>query len=316
MQRHFWNAHVKHQLDRFTQFGNHLYTLDMIIFENSFKDALNPGALSNDVLVKLVYVALESCCVIQKRLKNESKQSCVHELIYAIEKTLRFIVWCILDLIKRNDYIVFPELDRPSLKNHGVARILVDELLHRCPEISSMHYGYTWPVMHVIFKPKCRVMRFSDLTIECTEYHYHFVKMVIQSKYDLNAADWEGNQILHVVTSEVLKEIDFMLIKYPEDHDAIKRVVENRLKITNLLLENGSYPHARNKKGHCPCDGLPDVKLHQFNPENLIMQFKNLIGKYERKMTLKYISAKKIADSQIPYQDVLPGYLVKFVCLH
>ena len=93
-------------------------------------------------------------------------------------------------------------------------------------------------------------------------------------------------------------------------------MIETRLEIIKFLLENGSYPHARNKKGQCPGDGLPHVKLYRLNPENLITQFKNLLAKYDSRMTLKYMSAKKIIDSQIPYKDILPQHMVEFVNLH
>ena len=93
-------------------------------------------------------------------------------------------------------------------------------------------------------------------------------------------------------------------------------MAETTLKIIEILLENGSYPHARNKKGQCPGDGLPNVKLFRLNPENLIVQFKNLIARYDSRMTLKFMSARKIVDSKIPYKDLLPEHLVDFVNLH
>ena len=46
------------------------------------------------------------------------------------------------------------------------------------------------------------------------------------------------------------------------------------------------------------------------------MQFKNLLEKYGGKKTLKFMAAKTIVDSQIPYKDKLPKNLVKFVSLH
>ena len=93
-------------------------------------------------------------------------------------------------------------------------------------------------------------------------------------------------------------------------------MAETTLKIIEILLENGSYPHARNKKGLCPGDGLPHLKLHRFNPEDLIKQFKDMIAKYDSKMTLKYLAAKEIINSKAPYEDKLPKDLIKFVSLH
>ena len=195
------------------------------------------------------------------------------------------------------------------MKSHRIARILVDELLHRCPEISAPFYGYTWPVMNVVFKAKHRITHFLEFTRSCRDYNYHFVQMVIQSGYDLNATDWEGNTILHVVISEVLMEIDAF-------YNTKDQLMELALKIIEILLENGSYPHARNKNGRCPGEGFPNVKIRNYSPESVVAQFKNLLGKYDSTMTLKYLAARKIVDSQIAYETVLPKDLARFVSLH
>ena len=300
---------MRHQVDRFIHFGNYLNALNStIIGKASFMSAFHFRCiLSNDVIIKYAIVAIESCCVIQNRLSTERKQGCVQELIETIEETLLFIVGWILHLIKRSDNSFQSELSQPhepNLKSHRLARILV----------SAPFYGYAWPIMNIIFKAKHRIKRFANLTKKCPEYNYHFVKLVIQSGYDLNKKDWEGNTILHVVISEILQEIDSMYNSRADN--AVEQLMETRSKIIEILLEKGSYPHARNKAGQCPGNGPPIVKIQRINPDDVMTQFKNLLAKYDRTMTLKYLAAKTIVDSQTTYQDVLPKHLVKFVNLH
>ena len=310
---------MRHQVDRFIYFGDYLNVLNLLIVgKTSFMTAFHFRCfLSNDLIIKYAIVAIESCCVIQNRLGRERKLGCVHELMETIEETLLFVVGWILHLIKRSDNSFQSELTEPAgsiLKSHRVAWILVKELLHCCPEVSAPFHGYSWPMMNISFKAKYRIKRFANLTKECREYNYHFVKMVIQTGYDLNKADCEGNTILHVVTSEILQEIDSM--HNSGEEDAIKQLIETRLKIIEICLEKGSYPHARNKKGQCPGDGPPNAKIQRFDPDDIMTQFKNLLAKYDSTMTLKYLVAKKIVESQIAYKDILPKHLVEFVNMH
>ena len=129
-----------------------------------------------------------------------------------------------------------------------------------------------------------------------------------------NATDLEGNTILHVVTSEVLLEID--PIYHPPNGDIRNLQIETTLLIIEVLLETGSYPHVRNKNDKTPKDGIQCVKLQRFNPANVIMQFKNLLEQYDSTMYLKYLAAKTIVDSQIPYKHALPERLAEFVSWH
>ena len=319
-ETHSLNSLLRHQLDRFSFFGNYLYTLDLMIVGNvSFWTSFHHWCkLSNDVLVKFVLVAIESCCVIQDRLNAEKKKVCVYEWIGTMEETLLFIVVLILHLIKRSDNSLEQEANmpcEPDLNNHRMAWILVEELLNRCPGISAPSYGLMWPIMNVIFKAKHRVMRFFRLLQDCVKYNHHFVKMVAASEhFHPNATDSHGNTILHVVTSEVLLEIDPMY--HPAHGEILNQQIETTLLIIKVLLECGSYPHAKNKKDQTPEDKIEGVKLERFNPENVITQFKNLLEQYDSTMSLKYLAAKRIVDSQILYKDTLPKRLAEFVSWH
>ena len=322
-ETHSLNSLLRHQLDRFSFFGNYLYTLDLMIVGNvSFWTSFHHWCkLSNDVLVKFVLVAIESCCVIQDRLNAEKKKVCVYEWIGTMEETLLFIVVLILHLIKRRYKSFEPELGRScerDLKNDSVARILVEELLYRCPGISAPFHCLMWPVMNVIFKAKHRIRRFSNLTQHCVKYNYHFVKMVAESqRLHPNATDSDGNTLLHVVTSEFLPEIEYMY--HPAQDDMLKQHVETRLLILKVCLENGSYPHARNKQGRTAEDELDCLQhcmeFQRFDRENLTTQIKNLLAQYDSSLTLKYLSAKRIADAKIPYKNTMPKELTELVNL-
>ena len=82
------------------------------------------------------------------------------------------------------------------------------------------------------------------------------------------------------------------------------------------MLENGSYPFAKNKDGKCPFDGVIDTKLCHSIPEHVIASCKELMTKYDCSLTLRYLAATKIIESEIPYRHLLPEDLVKFVDLH
>ena len=79
-----------------------------------------------------------------------------------------------------------------------------------------------------------------------------------------------------------------------------------------VLLENHTYPHARNKYRRTAED---EMEFHRFYSENVITQIKNLLAQYDCSLTLKYLAAKRIADSKIPYKDTLPKELTELVNL-
>ena len=141
------------------------------------------------------------------------------------------------------------------------------------------------------------------------------MEMLIDSKIDLNATDHQGNTILHVVMSDIQREVDFLKrINFGEL--IIERHIDTAVDIAQLLLDHGSYPHAKNKRGNCPGDQLHDVKLEYFNPETLIDRFKDLLKNYDCSLTLKYLAAVRINQYNIPYRQHLPESLIKFVDLN
>ena len=151
-----YNSLLSHHLDYFSNVGNHLYFADLIITgEVSLMTALNSEPLvSNDVLVKFVNVALESCFEIQKRLNTETKSGCIKELLSFSEQTLVVIGGLILHLMKRSNKMSHRMIKQGSQSstNHSLARILLNEILLRCPVVVAPGIGYATPVANVLFK--------------------------------------------------------------------------------------------------------------------------------------------------------------------
>ena len=275
--------------------------------------------LSTDVLVKFVQSAIDSCCVIQNRLDFETKLGCAQELVSAMALTLIVVRALILLVIKRSDRSISQEYDSESHKksksndNYRIARILLEELLNRCPMVSAPCYGYVSPVTNILFNIDYKPYLFANLFGQCYEYNCQLIMMIAQSRCDFNATDSQGNTLLHNVICDALKEIEFF-------HDYLgnprKEVTEAVIPIIKSLLENGSYPYARNKDRKCPFDGLNDSKLIELNCENIIVSCNELMAKYDYTLTLRYLAATKIINSKIPYRHLLPEALVKFVDLH
>ena len=138
--------------------------------------------------------------------------------------------------------------------------------------------------------------------------------MIVQSLSDFNATDSQGNTLLHNVICDALQDIDHFI----GDRDRSDPVLqtETAIEMIKILLENGSYPHAKNKERKSPIDQIPHDKLRRLNPENIISCWKDLMTKYDCTLTLKYMAATKIVDYKISYKNFLPETLVKFVDLH
>ena len=153
---HRYNSLLRHHLDYFSDVGNHLYFAGlMIIGDVSLMTALNSDVLvSNDVLVKFVHGAIESCCEIQKRLNTETKSGCIKELLSFSEQTLVVIGGLILHLMKRSNKMSHRMIKQGSQSstNHSLARILLNEILLRCPVVVAPGIGYATPVANVLFK--------------------------------------------------------------------------------------------------------------------------------------------------------------------
>ena len=112
----------------------------------------------------------------------------------------------------------------------------------------------------------------------------------------------------------MLQEIDHF-------HDHInhhsKILMDAAVEVVEILLENGSYPHVRNKEGKHFLDGFIDYKPHStLDAKYIFFYCKKLMKKYDRTLTLKYMAAKKLVHSEMPYRNLLPQALVKFVDLH
>ena len=307
---------MRHWLDRFQYFENYLSFADSFIFGYvSLRTALlEEMLLSSDVLVKFGTIAIDSCCAIQERLNYEKKRGCVQEMISAIEQTLVSIGVVILHLIERSFKSSRSDQDSKSETDHKLARILLEELLNRCPVISAPSCGYASPVINSFFKGWYKPILFLRLTAQCLKNYNKLMKMIVELRYDLNTVDHRGNTILHIMMSDILYEIN--KFQCCNGVDATQQLVDSVVDCVRILLKNGSYPNTRNKRGKLPGEGLEDVKLHTFNPENIIVRFKNLLTEYDCSLTLKYLAAKKIVDSQILYENCIPKALVEFVALH
>ena len=292
-----------------------IYSNDISLQPLCYKRAL----LSTDVLVKFVLTAIDSCCVIQNRLNLEEKPGCAQELVSAMAQTLTVVRALILLIIKRSEKSISQEHDSESQKepksndNYRIARILFEELLNRCPKVLAPCYGYVSPVENILFKTDYKPFLLVRLFRQCYVYNCQFITMIVQSQCDLNATDSLGNTLLHNVVCDALQEIKSFR-GYPNSCRTV--LTEPVIKIVKILLDNGSYPHAKNKQRKCPFDELTDIELNKSNPENIIASCKELMKNYDRTLTLKYLAATKIVDSAVPYRHLLPEALVKFVDLH
>ena len=282
MDKYHFNSLLRHWLDRFQCFGNYPCFKDTFITGYvSLKTAFyEKRVLSNDILVKFATVAIDSCCAIQERLNLERKPSCVQELITAIEQTLVSIGVAILHLIKRSVVGSGYGQESENGTNHRLARVLLVELLHRCPMVSAPCCGYASPVIISFFRGKYKQPAIVALTEQCMNNYHQLMKMIVESHSDLNAVDHHGNTILHIVMSNILYEIS-ELESLTNTGFSMKQVEESIVESVRILLENGSYPNARNKEGKLPGEGLEDVKLDTFNPENINSCFKNLLAEFD-----------------------------------
>ena len=224
-----------------------------------------------------------------------------------------------MHLIKRSDSDFDKELDgcdNKEFTNQGhyrLAKVMLNELLHRCPLVAAPHFGYKSPLINVLFRARYKAIHYSSLTRQCIRYSYHLLKLIIDTQCDLNDTDHNGNTILHIVISDVFQEIECV---HKSDQDNVgKQLSDVVVELVQLLLENGSYPHAKNKQGKCPVNGLQDIKPMRYNPENLFISLNDLLEKYGA-FTLQYLSATKIVQAKISYKSKLPEALVKFVDLH
>ena len=313
------NSLLRYLLHCFSQTGNYLYFADVIMlnFHMSFKTlCYHKALLSTDVLVKLVQTAVDSCCVIQNKLKSETKLGYAQELISAISQILIIVRAVILRIMKRSDIVNDTENSKEfkNDKNHRIAKILLEEVLNRCPTVSAPLHGYEYPVANLLFYTRFKPYFHANLTEHCATYYVPFMKMLVQSHCELNATDSLGNTILHNVLSDMLQEIDFF-------HDHIRYysrvLVDAAVKMVELLLEKGAYPHAKNQQGKYALDLLVDYKTHStFNVENMYIRCKDLMSKYDYTLTLRYMAATKIVHSKLPYGNLLPQALVKFVDMH
>ena len=322
--QHHFNSLFRHWLDCFVYFGNSLHFSDtMIIGYVSLKRSYDVF-LSNDVLVKFCQFAIDSCCIIQDRLNVERKPGCIQELLSALEQTLLAIKGVILHLIKRNDYASGHEQDGPKNQKvkvksiHRIASILIEELLHRCPLVVAPYYEYSTPLLNILFKADYKPRLFYDLTRPCISHTYQFVKIVSELDYDLNATDYHGNTLLHILLSDAILEVDYLKRRHYIQNYLIKQVTDKTIGIVELLLDNGAYPHAKNKQRKSPVDALWNMytNIQRFYLETLVKQLADLLGQYDSSMSLKYMAATKIITSKIPYKDKLPIDVVKFVNLH
>ena len=312
----------RHKLDHFSRIGDHLYFADIMIFGNDI--ALQPmcydkALLTTDAVVKFVQTAIDSCCVIQNQLTIETKLGCAQELVSAMAQNLIVVRALILLMIQRSDRYVSQERhgighkETKNCKNYRIAKILLEELLNRCPVVSAPCYGFHSPVANILFNTSYKPLLYSHLLEQCYRYNCQFMMMIVQSLSDFNATDSQGNTLLHNVIGDVLQEVDFFY-HYRGDH---RQVLSNAaIKIIQILLESGSYPHAKNKERKCPFDGFTNKKLYKLNPEYIFASCKDLMTKYDSSLALKYLAATKIVHSKIPYKNVLPEALVKFVDLH
>ena len=320
--RENFNSLLRHFLDRISHFGNYLHFPDTMIFHNDISlgsMCYSNAFMSNDVLVKFVQTAVDSYCVIRGKLNCETKQGCAQELINAMAQTLIIVRALILIMIKRSDKHVGNQYnsenfnDFKSDSNYRITRILLAELLNRCPTVSAPFHGFASPVAHILFNIHYKPLLYTHLTEKCPRYHQHFMMMLIQSQCDLNDIDFQGNTILHHVIRDFLQEIDYHH-DYHGDNQEI--LIDQFLKIVKMLLDSGSYPHAKNKDGKCPFDEITDAKLCKFNPKDIIMHCEELTRKYDCTLTLRYLAATKIVYYKIPYRNLLPEALIKFVDLH
>ena len=287
-----------------SHFGNYIEFSEIFITGEIMKTARrDESVMTNDVLVKFVQVAVESCVVLQNQLTGERNPACAQELISVMAKTMIVIRAIILQLLKRSDgqadqpqneeydkgyeeYVeeLLMKNDHSSINqgqsgskskaNHGIAWILWNELLNRCPTISAPFLDFKSPVITIVYDILYKPFITAMICRRCTGYHKQFLQMIVASQCDLNSTDNQGNSILHNIICDFLQEIDFHSRRNKNN-----ALIVTALQVVGYLLENGAYPHTRNRQGNCPVEGLTKVKLYGFfNPETLIGPLRKLLS--------------------------------------
>ena len=139
---------LRQTLDHFSRIGDYLYFADVMIFGNDISlqtMCYHKAFLSTDVLVKFVQTAIDSCCAIQDQLNITTKPGCAQELVSVLAQTLIVVRALIILVIKRSDrninhkQLVNLKCHRRSKSNdhNGTAKLLLEELLNRCPTVSA-----------------------------------------------------------------------------------------------------------------------------------------------------------------------------------
>jgi len=100
---------------------------------------------------------------------------------------------------------------------------------------------------------------------------------------------------------------------YVATHFAVMLKEDSSLQCLKTLIEYGAHIDAVNQRNETPLDlALYNVGYAE-NKENIISYLSNANRKYS---TLQCLSAKVLVKQCIPYEAILPGFLVSFVSEH
>jgi len=221
-----------------------------------------------------------------------------------------------------NDYQVTTETERQ------LSQQLLVKLLAKFPQITCPDTGITVPTGHVLMTNEYHIV---SIALPC---NYNMLQLLIHAGFDIYENDSDGNTLLHAIIKSVIKLLKVMHERDRYDADYALYDYELRLEMKpaialtlKFLLERGMYLHARNNGRKTIMDIIQDCLNEGFFGEaadsedensghDVLQHIRDVLKKYEEFSTLKHLAAKAIKDFALPYENMLPTSLTKFVDYH
>ena len=191
-------------------------------------------------------------------------------------------------------------------KNEGtLAKELLKELLERSLVASNT------PLQHLIVEKIFVFPKPQKDFISHVPYDSGLMKMLLESGILVNEVDGFGNTMLHYA----VRAYYFDVKKISRSSNFNEQFISRAIKTMTLLLEGGVYPNARNTSGQMASEAISQDRFWQ--SKDAFRRMNDTLKHYEEKncMTLKHQAAVAVREWELPYQEILPTVLVKFVNL-
>ena len=263
--------------------------LSTIILLVAWKFQLNEhfDSFGTAIIVKLMKALI-------KNLPNAVEESKVALLTF-----VKALMALTMMLYRRNK-----QLEGSTKNEQMLAKELLQELLDAVPQVSTGKYSKC-PLEHIITACNFSYTDSGNDILRRIPNDMQLIKLLLDCGIHVNDVDSHGNTILHHAVRSLNKEMHrWDWICHPDVFECLK-----------LLLQKGVCPNARNS-----CNRLARNELQISSEISLFVvtiKIMEILNEYEKQqlVSLKYMAAVVVKRSLIPYDDLLPTALVKFVNL-